>query len=132
MWGVLFTAVCFWFCPFPVSLQGPWARTPARRSHAEDADAILHDLTRRQDSEYAFPAFGPYSIQELTMAQKIIDLLGVSKESFAKAAKNAVEEAAKTIHGIKWARVAEFEMALEGKEVVEYRALTKIYFDIER
>lgn len=66
------------------------------------------------------------------MAQKVIDVLGVSKESFAKAAKNAVEEAAKTIHGIKWARVSEFEMALEGKEVVEYRALTKIYFDLER
>lgn len=66
------------------------------------------------------------------MAQKVIDVLGVSKDSFAAAARNAVEEAAKTIHGIKWARVAEFEMELNGKEVLQYRALTKIYFDIER
>jgi flavin-binding protein dodecin len=66
------------------------------------------------------------------MAQKVIDVVGISKESFAQAARNAVEEAAKTLHGIKWARVTEFEMALEGKEIVEYRALAKIYFDLER
>ncbi len=66
------------------------------------------------------------------MAQKVIDVVGISKESFAKAALNAVEEAAKTIHGIKWARVSELEMCIEGKKVTEYRANTKIFFDIER
>ena len=64
--------------------------------------------------------------------QKVIDIVGTSKESFAKAAKNAIDEAARTVHGMKWARVAEFEMALEGKEIVEYRATTRIYFDVER
>jgi len=28
--------------------------------------------------------------------------------------------------------VAEFEMLLDGKKIVEYRATTRIYFDIER
>jgi flavin-binding protein dodecin len=51
------------------------------------------------------------------MAQKVIDVVGVSKESFAKAAANAVEEAAKTVRGMKWARVSEFEMELEGRKI---------------
>jgi len=65
------------------------------------------------------------------MAQKVIDIVGISKDSFAKAAENAVLEAAKTVHGIKWARVAEFEMELEGKKILNYRATTRIYFNVE-
>ncbi len=41
------------------------------------------------------------------MAQKVIEVVGISKESFAKAAENAVAEAAKTVHGIKWARIGD-------------------------
>ena len=66
------------------------------------------------------------------MAQKVIDIVGVSKQSFAKAAENAVAEAAKTVRGMKWARVSELEMVLEEKRILEYRATTRIYFDIER
>jgi dodecin len=66
------------------------------------------------------------------MPQKIIDIIGISKESFAKAAENAVTEAAKTVRGLKWARVAELEMELEGKKITQYRATTKIYFDVEQ
>ncbi|MGD0269043.1 MAG: dodecin domain-containing protein [Candidatus Sulfotelmatobacter sp.] len=64
------------------------------------------------------------------MTQKIIDVIGTSKESFAKAATNAVAEAAKTVRGIKWAHVESLDMELDGKKVV-YRATTKIYFDVE-
>ena len=66
------------------------------------------------------------------MAQKIIEVVGTSKESFAKAAENAVAEAAKTVRGLKWARVANLEMELDGKKIAQYRATTKIYFDIEQ
>jgi flavin-binding protein dodecin len=66
------------------------------------------------------------------MAQKVIEVVGSSKESFAKAAENAVQEAAKTVRGMKWARVAEFEMLIDGKKISEYRATARIYFDIER
>jgi flavin-binding protein dodecin len=66
------------------------------------------------------------------MAQKVIDIVGSSSESFAKAAANAVKEAAKTVRGMKWARVAEFEMELEGEKIVQYRATAKIYFDVEK
>jgi dodecin len=69
---------------------------------------------------------------ELQMAQKVIDVVGTSKESFAKAAENAVAEAAKTVRGMKWARVAELEMELDGQKITQYRTTTKIYFDIEK
>ena len=65
------------------------------------------------------------------MAQKVIEVVGISKESFAKAAENAVAEAAKTIHGLKWARVAEFERELDGKKIAQFRATTRIYFNVE-
>ncbi len=65
------------------------------------------------------------------MAQKVIEIVGISDQSFAKAAENAVMEAAKTVHGLKWARVAELEMQLDGKKITQYRATTKIYFDVE-
>jgi flavin-binding protein dodecin len=65
------------------------------------------------------------------MAQKVIDVVGISKDSFAKAAENAVAEAAKTVHDLKWARVSEFEMELDGKKITSYRATTRIYFDVK-
>jgi len=66
------------------------------------------------------------------MVQKITEVVGVSAESFAKAAESAVKEAAKTLHGIKWARATDFEMALNEGKVLEYRTTVKIYFDLER
>jgi len=48
--------------------------------------------------------------------------VGTSKESFAKAAENAVAEAAKTVRGMRWARVADLELELHGKKIVKYRA----------
>ncbi len=66
------------------------------------------------------------------MPQKVIEIVGSSKESFAKAAENAVAEAAKTVRGLKWARVGELEMVLDGAKVVEYRAMARIYFDVQR
>jgi len=65
------------------------------------------------------------------MTQTVIEVVGTSKESFAKAAKNAVAEAAKTVRGIKWAHVDSLDMQLDGGKVELYRAATKIYFDVE-
>ncbi len=62
---------------------------------------------------------------------QLAQLLGTSKESFAKAAEAAVKEAAKTVRGIKWAHVDSFDMQLDGKKVLQYRATTKVYFDVE-
>lgn len=65
------------------------------------------------------------------MTQKIIDVVGTSKDSFAKAAEAAVKEAAKTVRNIKWAHVESLDMILDGGKVKQYRATTKIYFDVE-
>jgi dodecin len=69
--------------------------------------------------------------KEHAMTQKIIEVVGTSKDSFAKAAENAVAEAAKTVRGIRWAHVDSLDMQLEGAKVLLYRATTKIYFDVE-
>jgi flavin-binding protein dodecin len=69
--------------------------------------------------------------RRIKMAQKVIKVVGTSKESFAKAAANAVAEAAKTVRNLKWARVAGLEMELDGKNITQYRTTTNIYFDIE-
>jgi flavin-binding protein dodecin len=42
-----------------------------------------------------------------------------------------VKEAAKTVHKIRWAHVDSFDMQLDDAKVVQYRATTKIYFDVE-
>jgi hypothetical protein len=73
------------------------------------------------------PLFGGKS-----MTQKVTEVVGVSKESFAKAAESAVTEAARTVRGMKWARVHELEMELDGKKIKTYRASVRIYFDVER
>lgn len=66
------------------------------------------------------------------MVQKVIEIVGTSADSFARAAENAVKEAAKTVHGIKWAHVDSLDMELNGAKVVKYRATTKIYFDVDK
>jgi dodecin len=66
------------------------------------------------------------------MTQKVIEVVGTSKDSFAKAAQAAVAEAAKTVRGIKWAHVDSLDLELDGAKVVRYRATTKIYFDVEK
>ena len=65
------------------------------------------------------------------MTQKIIEVVGTSKESFAKAAERAVKEASKTVRGIKWAHVDSLDMQVDGAKVLQYRATTKIYLDVE-
>jgi dodecin len=66
------------------------------------------------------------------MVYKLIELVGTSKESFAKAAESAVMEALKTVRNIKRAEVSKFDMKVENDKVAMYRAEVKIWFEIER
>jgi flavin-binding protein dodecin len=66
------------------------------------------------------------------MTQKVTEVVGVSTESCAKAAESAVAEAGRTVRGMKWARVHELEMELDGKKIKSYRTTVRIYFDVER
>ncbi len=66
------------------------------------------------------------------MAYKIIDIVGVSDQHFSEAAKNAVEEAAKTVRGIRRAEVTKLDVKVENDKVVKYRAEVRISFEVER
>ncbi len=63
---------------------------------------------------------------------KLIDVVGISDESFADAVKNAVEESAKTVRGIKRAEVTKFDVKVENNTVTAYRAEVRIAFEVER
>jgi len=63
---------------------------------------------------------------------KIIDVVGVSKKSFADAAKIAVDETAKTVRNIRRAEVTKFDMKVDNDKVVFFRAEVRISFEVER
>ncbi len=65
------------------------------------------------------------------MVQKIIEVVGISSKNFDDAAQNAVTMAAKTVRGIRWAKMVETECKVKDDRIVEYRALMRIYFDVE-
>jgi flavin-binding protein dodecin len=63
---------------------------------------------------------------------KIIDIVGTSEISFAEAAKNAVNEAAKTVNKIRRAEVTKLDIKVEKDKPTLFRAEMKISFEIER
>ncbi len=64
---------------------------------------------------------------------KIIELVGVSSESFSAAVRNAVSEASKTIRGISGVDVIQSSAKVgDNGEITEYHVNVKIAFMIER
>lgn len=63
---------------------------------------------------------------------KLIDVVGISEESFAEAVRNAVDETAKTVRGIKRASVKALDVKVEDNKVVGFRAEVQIAFEVER
>ena len=63
---------------------------------------------------------------------KIVELIGSSPNGWAEAADNAVKEAAKTIKNIKSIHVKRCTAKVENNKIVEYRAVVKIAFKVER
>ena len=59
---------------------------------------------------------------------KIIELVGVSPESWEKAAAAAVETAAKSLRDLRIAEVISLDMQLDEGKVVAYRAKVKVSF----
>ena len=66
------------------------------------------------------------------MVQKVSEIVVISPQSYATASVNAVAESGKTIRGMKWARISDLEMELDGSKVKTYRTTVRIYFDVER
>jgi len=63
---------------------------------------------------------------------KIIELIGSSPKSWEDATKKALAEAAKTIKNIKSIYVKRCNAKVENNKIVEYRAVVKIAFVVER
>jgi flavin-binding protein dodecin len=62
---------------------------------------------------------------------KIIELVGSSPNSWEEAAKNAVEEAGKTLKNLRIAEINKLDMRIEGGKVVSYRARVYVSFKYE-
>jgi flavin-binding protein dodecin len=63
---------------------------------------------------------------------KVVTIIGSSPESFAKAADAAVQEAAKTLRGIRGADVISMSAVVEGNRITQYRTTVNIAFGVER
>jgi dodecin len=62
----------------------------------------------------------------------VIQLIGTSKESWEKAAANAVEQASKSLRDVRIAEIVELDMQLDANGKVEaYRAKVKLSFKYE-
>ena len=63
---------------------------------------------------------------------KVIELVGSSPDGWKEATQNALEEAAKTIKKIKSIHVKRCTAKIEGNKIIEYRAVVRIAFVVER
>jgi len=62
---------------------------------------------------------------------KVIEVLSQSDKSWEDAAQNAVNDAAKSVRGIKSIYVKELEAVVENNRVMQYRINAKISFMVE-
>lgn len=63
---------------------------------------------------------------------KVIELVSSSPAGFEDAVKNGLEEAKKTVRGIKGVDVVGLKATVENDQVTSFRAHLKIAFEIER
>jgi flavin-binding protein dodecin len=63
---------------------------------------------------------------------KVIELVGTSTESWEKAAKAAIDRAAKTLRDLRVAEVTDLDITLKNGKVEAYRAKVKVSFKYER
>jgi flavin-binding protein dodecin len=62
---------------------------------------------------------------------KILELVGTSKQSWSDAAREAVNEAAKTVRGIETVEVAQSKAIVQNNKLTEYQVLVRIGFRVE-
>lgn len=62
---------------------------------------------------------------------KVIELVGISPESYEDAIKRAVEQASETLHGLSWFEVTEKRGRIVEGKVVEFQAVMKVGFKLD-
>ena len=59
---------------------------------------------------------------------KLIEIVGVSEESYAAATKNAIDRASQTLKGLGWFEVTELRGLIQDGKVSEYQVTLKVGF----
>ncbi len=62
---------------------------------------------------------------------KVIELVGTSEVSWEDAAKQAVDEAKKSLRGLRIAEIIKMDVRLDDGELVEYRVRMNVSFKYE-
>lgn len=61
---------------------------------------------------------------------KVVEILGNSTKNFEDAIQNVINEASKTIKGIKSVYVKDMQVTVNENKISQYRVTTKVTFDI--
>ena len=64
-------------------------------------------------------------------AYKVIEVIGMSEESWESAAKAAIATVDKSVRGIRVGEVTQMDLRLEDNRIVAYRVKLKISFKID-
>jgi hypothetical protein len=62
---------------------------------------------------------------------KLIELVGVSDESYSEATKNAIARASETLRGLGWFEVTELRGLIQNGHISEYQVTLKVGFRLE-
>jgi len=62
---------------------------------------------------------------------KLIQLVGISNESYSEATKNAIARASETLRGLGWFEVTELRGLIQNGEISEYQVTLKVGFRLE-
>ena len=62
---------------------------------------------------------------------KVIELVGTSEVSWEDAAKQAIDEANKSLRGLRIAEIKQMDVRLDDGEIVEYRVRVNVSFKYE-
>jgi flavin-binding protein dodecin len=74
---------------------------------------------------------GEMSSAQENSVYKVIEIVGVSSESWEAATKAAVERASKTLRDLRVAEVMKLDVAIEDGKVARYRARLSVSFKYE-
>jgi len=62
---------------------------------------------------------------------KLVEIVGTSDESFAKAVASGVERAASTLRHVDWFEVTEMRGRVEGNRIAQFQVKMKVGFRLE-
>jgi len=62
---------------------------------------------------------------------KLIELVGVSNESYSEATQNAITRASETLRGLGWFEVTELRGLIHNGAISEYQVTLKVGFRLE-